>query len=197
MTIKVGLTGSIGMGKSTTAQIFSRKGCDLWDADAAVHRLYAKNGAAVKDIEAIFPEAVINDEVSRPALRRVIQKDPKNLKILESIVHPLVAKDRVRFSESTNAKIVVFDIPLLFETRADKYMDVTVCVSVSGEEQKKRVMSRRTFSETEFQVVLKNQMPDDEKRGLSDYVVITDTPEHAEEQVEAILRELNRRFSNA
>ena len=197
MTLLIGLTGSIGMGKSTTARQFEAEGCAVWDADAAVHRLYAKGGDAVAPIADAFPVAVIDGAVSRDALKSIICQDPLALRRIEQIVHPLVAKDRAAFIAATDAKIVVLDIPLLFETGGDSRVDVTVCVSIAAETQKKRVMSRGTMSEDQFGTILAKQMPDAEKRARADYVITTDTPESAAEQVRAVLADIRRRMTHA
>lgn len=151
MKFALGLTGSIGMGKSTTAQMFVDEGCALWDADAAVHRLYAKGGAAVGPMGEVFPSAVVEGAVSRDALKRIISEDSSALKRIEGIVHPLVAADRAAFRESAVADILVFDIPLLFETGGEAAMDAVACVRVSPDEQKRRVMERGTMSEAQFE----------------------------------------------
>ena len=124
----LGLTGSIGMGKSTTAQMFVDEGCALWDADAAVHRLYGKGGAAVTPFAKAFPDAVIERMVSRPALKEIIGRDPNALKQIETIVHPLVGQDRAEFLANADADIVVLDIPLLFETGGDAWMQQLACI---------------------------------------------------------------------
>ncbi len=137
MTFRLGLTGSIGMGKSTTAKLFQEAGCAVWDADAAVHRMYARGGDAVAPLQQIIPEAIVDGSVSRERLKDMIAQDEDVLKKLEMIVHPLVAKDRAEFIKAAMTDIVVFDIPLLFETGGDKAMDAVVCVSVSPEIQKR------------------------------------------------------------
>ncbi|MFD1195143.1 dephospho-CoA kinase [Seohaeicola saemankumensis] len=197
MTFLIGLTGSIGMGKSTTARLFEDEGCAVWDADAAVHRLYAQDGGAVAQMAEAFPEAVIDGAVSRDILKSIITKNPDALRRIEQIVHPLVAQDRAGFIKATSAEIVVLDIPLLFETGGENRVDATVCVSVDAETQKKRVMSRGTMSQDQFEAILAKQMPDAEKRARADYVITTDTPEHAAQQVRAVLADVRKRMTHA
>ncbi len=190
MTIKLGLTGSIGMGKSTTAQMFVEEGCDLWDADAAVHRLYAAGGKAVVPMGNAFPEAIVDGAVSREALKQMIGRDASALKRIEQIVHPLVAEDRAAFVAQSTADIIVFDIPLLFETGGDAAMDVTVVVSAPPEVQKARVLDRGTMTEAQFEQIRAKQMPDAEKRARADHVILTDTVEHARAQVQAVVKHI-------
>ncbi|WP_420557408.1 dephospho-CoA kinase [Roseovarius sp.] len=197
MTFKLGLTGSIGMGKSTTARMFADEGCALWDADAAVHRLYSPNGDAVAPIASVFPSAVVDGAVSRERLKTIIAQDPNALKTIEDIVHPLVAQDRAAFLANTDAAITVLDIPLLFETGADRYMDATVCVSVPAEMQKARVMARGTMSEAQFDAIRNKQLPDADKRARADYTIITDTLEHARRQVQDVLKDIRTRLTHA
>lgn len=197
MRFCLGLTGSIGMGKTTTAKMFADLGCDVWDADAAVHRLYGQGGDAVAAIKAAFPEAVSNGAVSRGALKQIIAKTPEALKKIEHMVHPLVARDRERFRDETTADILVFDIPLLFETGGDAAMDAVVIVSVPAELQEKRVMERGTMTRDQFLHILEKQMSDSEKRARADYVIITDTPEHARQQVQGIVNKIRIKIKNA
>lgn len=197
MTFKLGLTGSIGMGKSTTARMFADEGCALWDADAAVHRLYSPNGDAVAPIASVFPSAVVDGAVSRERLKTIIAEDPNALKTIEDIVHPLVAQDRAAFLANTDAAITVLDIPLLFETGADRYMDATVCVSVPAEMQRARVMARGTMSEAQFDAIRNKQLPDADKRARADYTIITDTLEHARRQVQDVLKDIRTRLTHA
>lgn len=184
----LGLTGSIGMGKSTTADFFRKEGCDVWDADAAVHRLY--DGAAVAPMAKAFPQAVINNAVSRDALREIISQDPSALAQIEAIVHPLVAEDRDIFVDRSAADILVFDIPLLFETNGHQRMDGVACVDVDPEVQKARVLARGTMSEAQFEQIRSKQMPNAEKSARSDFVILTDTLEHAKAQVQDIVRQI-------
>ncbi len=197
MRFALGLTGSIGMGKSTTAQMFVDEGCALWDADAAVHRLYAKGGAAVGPMGEGFPSAIVEGAVSREALKRIISEDRSALKRIEGIVHPLVAADRAAFRESAVADILVFDIPLLFETGGEAAMDAVACVRVSPDEQKRRVMERGTMSEAQFEQIRAKQMPNDEKCARSDYVIDTDTLDHARAQVQDVVRQIRAGMADA
>ncbi|WP_320176832.1 dephospho-CoA kinase [Roseovarius pacificus] len=197
MSFLLGLTGSIGMGKSTTARMFAEEGCALWDADAAVHRLYAKGGAAVGPIRDVFPEAVIDDAVSRDRLKVIIAQDETALARIEKIVHPLVARDRADFIHKSTADIVVLDIPLLFETGGDKGMDAVACVAVSPEIQRERVLARGTMSEAQFETIRAKQMPNDEKCRRADFVIETDTLEHAGQQVQDVVRQIRDRLKHA
>ncbi|WP_170334314.1 dephospho-CoA kinase [Ruegeria arenilitoris] len=197
MSFALGLTGSIGMGKSTTAQIFVDEGCALWDADEAVHRLYSREGAAVEPMQAAFPDAIVEGTVSRDVLKQIIAQDPTALKQIEAIVHPLVATDRAAFREQTKADILVFDIPLLFETGGDAAMDAVACVSVPADEQKRRVMERGTMTEAQFEQIRAKQMPNDEKCARSDYVIVTDTLDHARAQVQDVVRQIRAGMADA
>ncbi|MFC3613465.1 dephospho-CoA kinase [Lutimaribacter marinistellae] len=190
MSFRLGLTGSIGMGKSTTASFFVDEGCALWDADAAVHRLYDKGGAAVAPMQAAFPEAVVDGVVDRARLKAIIASEPTALKQIEAIVHPLVAADRADFLKSVTADIVVYDIPLLFETGGDKAMDAVACVSIPREDQKARVMERGTMTEAQFEQILAKQMPNEDKCARADFVIVTDTLDHARQQVQDIVKEI-------
>ncbi|MGJ8597758.1 dephospho-CoA kinase [Sulfitobacter sp.] len=183
----LGLTGSIGMGKSTTAQMFVDEGCALWDADAAVHRLYGKGGAAVTPFAKAFPDAVIEGMVSRPALKEIIGRDPNALKQIETIVHPLVGQDRAEFLANADADIVVLDIPLLFETGGDALVDATACVHTDDATQEARVMERGTMTREQFLAIKAKQLPAAEKCARATYVIETDTLEHARVQVQKIV----------
>ena len=197
MTFKLGLTGSIGMGKSTTAQMFVDEGAALWDADAAVHRLYGKEGAAIAPLSALFPQAIEDGDLSRPALRKIIAEDKTALSRIEQIVHPLVAADRAAFLAKSTAKITVLDVPLLFETGADAMMDAVVCVSIPEEMQMERVLERGTMSKDQFRQIRDKQMPNAEKCARSDYVVVTDTLEHARQQVQDIVQKITEQTDDA
>ncbi|MEQ6249554.1 dephospho-CoA kinase [Sulfitobacter sp. HNIBRBA3233] len=193
----LGLTGSIGMGKSTTAKMFVEEGCALWDADAAVHRLYAEGGAAVEPFRAAFPDAVIDGAVSRPALKDIISADPEALGRIERIVHPLVGQDRAAFIAQAQTDIVVLDIPLLFETGGEARVDATVCVYVDADTQEKRVMERGTMTQAQFEAIRAKQLPAKEKCDRADYVIETDTLEHARAQVQDVVRKIRSSLTDA
>jgi dephospho-CoA kinase len=194
---KLGLTGSIGMGKSTTATMFAELGCQVWDADAAVHRLYSIGGAAVAPMQAQFPQVVEDNTVSRAQLRILIANDPSVLKTIEQTVHPLLGQDRSDFVENAKSDILVYDIPLLFETGGDARMDAVACVWTTPEIQEQRVMERGTMSAEQFEVIRTKQLPANEKRDRADYVIVTDTIEHARTQVQNVLKSIRQRMSNA
>jgi|TARA_B110000908_G_scaffold161421_1_gene205722 dephospho-CoA kinase len=194
---KLGLTGAIGMGKSTTAAMFAELGCEIWDADAAVHRLYSSGGAAVAPMQAQFPQVVEDNTVSRAKLRILIANDPSALKSIEQIVHPLLGQDRSDFVKNAKSDILVYDIPLLFETGGDARMDAVACVWTAPEIQEQRVMERGTMSAEQFEVIRAKQLPADEKRDRADYVIVTDTIEHARTQVQNVLKSIRQRMSNA
>jgi len=186
----LGLTGSLGMGKSATAKMFVEEGVPVHDADATVHKLY--DGAAVAPIEAAFPGTTANGKVDRVKLGQRVLGDLAALKKLEAIVHPLVHEDETRFltqAKRDNAKIVVLDIPLLFETGGDERCDAVVVVSAPVETQRTRVFERPGMTAEKFEAILAKQMPDAEKRARADFVVDTSKGfDHARAQVRDILK---------
>jgi len=190
--IIIGLTGSIGMGKSTTALMFRDEGCPVFDADAAVHELYAKGGKAVPIIRAVFPDAIKEEAVDRGVLGGYMRADPLQLKVLESFIHPLVSESRANFfQENSNADIAVMDVPLLFETGLDKAVHHIVVVTAPYEVQRERVLARDGMTPELFESLLARQTPDAEKRERADALVFTDKGlDNAREQVQTILREL-------
>jgi len=187
----IGLTGSIGMGKSTTAQMFADLGCPVFDADAEVHKMYAKGGQAVPLIKAVFPDAIQDGAVNRQKLGEHMRSDPLNLKTLESFIHPWVGEARREFldqAKAAEAKAVIFDVPLLFETGGDKNVDATIVVTAPYEVQRERVMARAGMTEALFEMILSKQMPDAEKRKRADYIISTDEGlDEARKSVKSVL----------
>jgi dephospho-CoA kinase len=171
----LGLTGSVGMGKSTTARLFAEAGVPVWDADAAVHRLYAAGGAGAAVLADLLPQAVSDGTVDREALRRAVVADEDLLEQVETRIHPLVGKDREAFvSGQTGADVLLFDIPLLFETGAEAWLDGVLVVSAPAEVQRARVLARPGMTEAALARILERQMPDAEKRARADFVIRTD-----------------------
>lgn len=188
----LGLTGSIGMGKSTTAQLFAEAGVPVHDSDAAVHRLY--DGEAVGAIEAAFPGTTANGQVDRQKLGAVVVNDSVALKRLEGIVHPLVRQSEAKFLEEARArgeKVVLLDIPLLYETGGEKRVDAIVVVTAPAEMQRKRVLTRPGMTPEKLDALLAKQMPDAEKRRRADFIVDSGGGlESAREQVRDVLRKI-------
>lgn len=191
MSFRLGLTGGIGMGKTTTAAMFARRGVPVWDADAAVHRLYATGGAAVEPVAALFPSALGPEGIDRAVLKGLLAEAPGRLAQLEAVVHPLVAADRAAFlADRAGAPVVLLDIPLLFETGADAYMDGIAVVSAPPEIQRARVLARPGMDEGTLSLILSRQMSDADRRARATWIIPTDTLAQAEAAVEAILAEI-------
>ena len=199
--ILVGLTGSIGMGKSTTAAMFAEAGVPIYDADAEVRRLYAPGGAAVKPVEAAFPGVTVDGAIDRGRLSTHVLGDPEALKRLNGIVHPLVGHaraDLLRRARESGAPFAVFDIPLLYETGGERGVDVVVVVTAPAGLQRQRVMERPGMTDQKLDAILAAQIPDAEKRARADYVVDTSRGLEAErEQVAAIIAALRARAKQA
>lgn len=189
--ITIGLTGSIGMGKSTTAAMFAEAGVPVYDADAEVHRLYAPGGAAVAPLEAAFPGVVKDGAVDRAELSARVIGKPEAMKQLEAIVHPLVGHSRIGFFADAKAKgadLVVLDIPLLFETGGERNVDAVVVVSAPADQQRARVLARPGMTEEKLDAILAKQMQDAEKRARAHFVVDTGRGlEAARQQVDEII----------
>ncbi len=187
----LGLTGSIGMGKSTTAAMFEAEGVPVYDSDAAVHALYAAGGAAVAPVEAAFPGVVVDGAIDRAKLSAKVVGDPEALAKLEAIVHPLVGAHRIGFfqkAQAENHQIVVLDIPLLFETGGEKKVDKVVVVSAPADVQRARVLARPEMTPEKFEAILARQTPDAEKRARADFVIETGQGlDHARAQVRDLL----------
>ena len=184
----IGLTGSIGMGKSTTLQMFADEGVPVYDADAAVHAVYS--GSAVPVVEAAFPGTTADGKVDRQKLSQRVLGNPEALKKLEQIVHPLLGAHRQKFleeAEKSGAPVVLMDVPLLFETGGEKRMDAVVVVSTSPEAQRERILARGTMTPEALDAILARQVPDAEKRKRADFVVDTS---HGLEPVRAAIRDI-------
>ena len=196
---RLGLTGSVGMGKSTTAALFVAEGIPVWDADAAVHRLYAPGGAAADLLAPHFPAAVADGSVSREALKAALAVDPSRLGVLESLVHPLVAKDRAAFLASASSDILILDIPLLFEKGTEAECDATLLVTAPPGIQRARVLARPGMTETQLALILSRQMPDREKRARADHIVETLSIESTRAYVQALIAHIRavRRAAHA
>ncbi len=193
----IGLTGSIGMGKSETAKMFAKLGVPVYDADAAVHALYAKGGAAVAPIAEAFPAAVIDGAVDRQALSQAVLGLPEEMKKLEAIVHPLVGHAQLDFLRSAQADghhAVLLDIPLLYETGGEKRVDVVVVVSAPYHIQEARVLARPGMDAAKFAAIHAKQVSDAEKRARADFVIDTDKGlDHAFDAVKAVVEVLKTR----
>ena len=189
--ILLGLTGSIGMGKSTTTAKFAELGAVVWNADDAVHRLYALGGAAVEPVGEAFPGVVVNGAVDRTRLAEALGRDETAFRRLEAIVHPLVAQGRAEDLEAARAagtRLAVLDIPLLFETGGDRAVDAVVVVTADPAIQAERVLARPGMTRERFDAILARQMPDAEKRVRADFVLDTGRGmEAARAEVEAIV----------
>lgn len=189
--IILGLTGSIGMGKSATSEMFREKGIRVYDADATVHALYAKGGAAVPVLEKEFPGTVVDGAVDRMKLREAVIGKPEALKHLESLVHPLTREAQVKFlkdADDAGEPFIVLDVPLLFETGADKFCSYVAVVSASADIQRERVLSRDGMTAEVFEDILSKQTPDAEKRARADFIISTGFGfDFAREQVQAIV----------
>jgi dephospho-CoA kinase len=186
----LGLTGSIGMGKSTTAKLFAEAGVPVYDADAAVHQLY--EGEAVPAIEAAFPGTTAGGKVDRNKLSARVVHDPAAIRQLEQIVHPMLGASRQKFfddAERSGAPVVVVDVPLLFETGGETRVDAVVVATTSPENQRERILARGTMTNEAFDAILARQLPDAEKRQRADFVVDTS---HGLEPVRAQIRDILR-----
>jgi dephospho-CoA kinase len=172
--IILGLTGSIGMGKSTTAKLFEEAGVPVYDADASVHRLY--EGEAAPAIEAAFPGTTVDGKVDRNRLSAKVVHDAAAMKLLEQIVHPMLGASRQKFfdqAERSGAPVVVVDVPLLFETGGEKRVDAVVVVTTTAEIQRERILARDNMTGEKLDAILARQLPDSEKRKRADFVVDT------------------------
>ena len=190
----LGLTGSIGMGKSTTAKMFEEAGIPVWDADAKVHQLYTGDTPVVQQIANIFPDAVENKTVNRETLKDLISKDKSVLQTLEKIVQPMISVSRNNFIASANNDIVVIDHPLLLESQSDSYCDAILVVSVDAETQRNRVLSRGSMDAETLDVIIAKQIPNAEKCKRADYIIETKTLEAARSQVQNVIKKIREQI---
>ena len=197
MSNLLGLTGSIGMGKSTTAALFAARGCLIWDADLAVHRAYNEGGDGVAEIRKIAITAVDSNSVNRDKLRTLILEDPTLLAKIEAIIHPIVQKDRQAFIASNPGSILVFDIPLLFELNSESDFDAVACVLSTFEMQKTRVMARPGMTRTHLEMIISKQLPAADKAARANYIINTATKDIARAAVDSIIEDIKRKLENA
>ena len=194
--IVIGLTGSIGMGKSETARMFAEQGVPVCESDAIVHRLYEKGGAAVAPVAAAFPDVRDDGGIDREKLSRHLAANAEGFARLEAIVHPLVRAEQENFlkdARKRNVRLAVLDIPLLFETGRDRDVDRIVVVSAPAEVQRRRVLARPGMDEAKFAAILARQLPDAEKRARADFIVDSDHGfDHARRQVRDIIDALSK-----
>ncbi len=199
--IVVGLTGSIAMGKSEAANIFRSLGVPVFDSDAEVHRLYSRGGAAVAPIGKLFPAAIVDGAVDRRILAKVVLENPQALRLLESVVHPLVRSSKMDFLDEcriVGVKMVVLDIPLLFETGRENEVDVVVVVSAPPEIQRARALQRPGMTAEKLDQILMRQLPDAQKRANADYIVDTSRGiDDTATQLRAIVVALSKRSAGA
>ncbi len=192
-TFILGLTGSIGMGKTTTAEMFRDLSIAVWDADAAVHELYTSDRSTIEKIYDILPECVTSAGVDRNLLKNELLSNKDLFSKIESIVHPAIKEHRSAFIEAcniSNQKLAVVDIPLLYETKADQWLDAVLVVSIDEETQRKRVMSRNDMNEKTFDLILSKQLPDKIKRDRADYIIETNSIVYAQEQVQSLVKKI-------
>lgn len=197
--LTIGLTGSIGMGKSTTAEIFAKHGVAICDSDRIVHSLYQNE--AVPLVAQAFPGTVIDGKISREHLAAYLQQNPQGFRVLEALIHPLVHQKQAEFvqaSQEAGYEFALLDIPLLFETGAENRVDVTVVVSADALIQRERVMARPGMTREKFEMIIDRQMPDYEKRVKADYVIDSSKDlANVEQQVLTILAKLKDRQKQA
>lgn len=194
--ITIGLTGSIGMGKTETSKIFLSYGIPVYDADKAVHNLYGPNKKGSLAIKNIFPNCINEDgSVNRETLSKEVLDNKEKIKSLEQIIHPLVAEDRkIFFYENRNAKIIILDVPLLFETGGQKDVDYIIVVDAPDTVQKERVMARPNMTEEKFHKIISQQIPNHVKKQKADFIIDTSVSiNHAKTQVKNIIEKINKR----
>ncbi len=195
MPYLLGLTGSIGTGKSTTARVFANLGVAVWSADEVVHWLYENDAQTITAIGDILPEAIENNAVHRPYLRHELQKNPTLFPQIERILHPRLKTHRADFIKTEAAKgqkLLVFDIPLLYETGAEAWLDGVLVVTIDAATQEARVMARGTLDKAQFALLLARQMPDAQKRGRADFVITTDSHDSVKRTVAELIKHITQ-----
>ena len=195
MPYLLGLTGSIGTGKSTTARVFANLGVAVWSADEVVHWLYENDAETIQAIHHILPEAIENNAVHRPHLRHELQKNPALFPQIEQILHPRLKTHRADFiktEEAKGQKLLVFDIPLLYETGAEAWLDGVLVVTIDAPTQEARVMARGTLNKEQFALLLARQMPDAQKRGRADFVITTDSHKAVKRDVAELIKHITQ-----
>jgi dephospho-CoA kinase len=196
----LGLTGSIGMGKTTTAEMFRDAGVAVWDADAAVHELYTSHSETIEKIAEIAPVAVSGDGVSRDILRNLLHADKTLFPKIEEIVHPAIRMHRDAFLKQCRElglKLAVVDIPLLYEINAQEWLDGVLVVTVDEDIQHKRVMARKGMTKEVFEMILSKQTPDAEKRERADVIIETKSLEHVKDEVQKLIDKLSGKTADA
>lgn len=178
------------MGKSTTADFFRKYGVPVWDADATVHTLYSNNETILSEFAKLIPNSVRNNVVDRNVLRQAIKTSPDLLPKIEAIVHPIVAEHREKFINSAQGNLVVCDIPLLYETNADQWLDGVLVVSAPIDIQRERVLKREGMTPEMFEIILAKQVPDSEKRARADFIIKTVSLSETELAVKNLIREI-------
>jgi dephospho-CoA kinase len=194
--IVIGLTGSIGMGKTETARMFMAEGIPVSESDAIVHRLYDRDGAAVKPVEALVPGVVVEGRIDREKLAKYLGAHPRDFARLEAIVHPLVRAEQEKFLKEARrrkSRLAVLDIPLLFETGRDRDVDKIVVITAPADVQRRRVLARPGMTPEKFASILARQLPDEEKRAKADFIVDSGRGlDHARAEVRRIIAHLSR-----
>jgi dephospho-CoA kinase len=197
----LGLTGSIGMGKSTVGKMFEVENIPLYNVDAEIHKFYQVGGIAVEPISKVFPDAVIEGRVDRPTLSKLVLGDDVAIKKLEAIVHPMVGSHRTEFLRSAKDNghdMVILDVPLIFETNGMKNFDKIVVVSAPADQQRARVLARDDMSAEKFEAILARQLPDAEKRARADFVIDTGVGlDETRAQVQKLIKTLREEFAHA
>ena len=190
----LGITGSIGMGKSEAAKCFAKNGVPVFDSDACVHNLFQNNQNLKQEIKSNFPQAIDGDQIDRTKLGMLVFNSPEKINILENIVHPHVRAEQERFKnhhKEKNTPLVVFDIPLLFETGAEQHLDKTLVITASKKTQEERVLSRAGMSKERFEAILSLQKDDAEKRKLADFVISSENGREAmQKDIESLIKKL-------